>query len=62
MNFDATSQKEQIEETASGPRSGETHWVQGNGYRYMGIWDKDGKWRCIATGRELNVVVKILSN
>jgi hypothetical protein len=62
MNLHATSQKERIEENASEPRLGETHWVQGNGYRYMGIWDKDGKWRCFTTGRELNVMVKILSD
>jgi hypothetical protein len=62
MNSDATSRKEKVDAYVSGPRSGETHWVKCEGYRYLGILGDDGKWRSFATGKELNVVVKILSD
>jgi hypothetical protein len=62
MNSDATSRKEKVDAFVSGPQSGETHWVQCQGYRYLGILGEDGKWRNFATGKELNVVVKILSD
>lgn len=62
MNGDVTSPKEKIDAYVSGPQPGETHWIQCKGYRYLGILEEDGKWKCFATGKELNVVVKILSD
>jgi hypothetical protein len=41
------------------PPAEETHWVQCNGHRCLAIVDKNGKWKCFATGLELTDVVKI---
>ncbi|HLX94505.1 MAG TPA: hypothetical protein VKU37_02050 [Verrucomicrobiae bacterium] len=43
----------------SAPPAEETHWVQCHGRRCLAIVDKNGKWKCFATGQELIDVVKV---
>jgi len=37
------------------PLSEATRWIQCRGCKCMAIVDKNGKWRCFATGEELKV-------
>jgi hypothetical protein len=40
--------------SVSFPAPEETHWVQCSGHRCLAVVDKNGKWKCFATGQELS--------
>jgi hypothetical protein len=44
---------------ASAIRPGEIRWVLCKGYRCLAVLGTKGKWKCLATGKELNDVVRI---
>jgi hypothetical protein len=43
----------------SAPSSEETHWVQCLGHKCLAVVDKNGKWECFATGKELIDFIKL---
>ena len=40
-------------------QSSEPHWVQCNGFRCLALLGRDGKWKCVATGKDVAGIVKI---
>jgi len=53
MNCDVKCRLLKVGLTMAFPLAAETHRVRCNGRGCLALVDKNGKWKCFATGREL---------
>ena len=53
MNCDVKCRLLKAGLTLAFPPAEETHWVRCNGHGCLALVDKNGKWKCFATDREL---------